>query len=131
LEQDKTELEQRKREELVSGAETVFSLLGGRSSRRISAAMSKHRMTQQSKGDVTESVDSIAEFQQQLAQLEQTRQQALDEAGSKWGEVVNNITEIPVLPKKTDIYVNLFGVAWLPYYLVKAGEQTLEIPAFG
>ncbi|HEX7620657.1 MAG TPA: hypothetical protein VF359_05605, partial [Anaerolineales bacterium] len=131
LEQDKTELEQRKREELVSGAETVFSLLGGRSSRRISAAMSKHRMTQQSKGDVTESVDSIAEFQQQLAQLEQTRQQALDEAGSKWGEVVNNITEIPVLPKKTDIYVNLFGVAWLPYYLIKAGEQTLEIPAFG
>jgi hypothetical protein len=131
LEQDKSEFEQRKREELVSGAETVFSLLGGRRSRRISAAFSKHRMTEQSKGDVTESVDAITQFKQQLAQLEQTRQQALDEAGSKWGDTVNNITEIPVLPKKTDIYVNLFGVAWLPYYQVKLGERMLEIPAFG
>jgi hypothetical protein len=130
LEQDKSELEQRKREELVSGAETVFSLLGGRSSRRISAAMSKHRMTQQSKGDVDESVDAIGDFKQQLAALEQTRQQVLDEAGSKWGDVVNNITEIPVLPKKTDIYVNLFGVAWLPFYLVNQGDKTLEIPAY-
>ncbi len=130
LEQDKSELEQRKREELVSGAETVFSLLGGRSSRRISAAMSKHRMTEQSKGDVDESVDAITGYRQQLAQLEQTRQQALDEAGSKWGEAVNAITEIPVLPKKTDIYVNLFGVAWLPYYQVKLGEKLLEIPAY-
>jgi hypothetical protein len=131
LQQDQTELEQRKREELVSGAETVFSLLGGHRSRRISSAMSKHRMTEQSKGDVNESVDVIAEYKQQLTQLEQTRQQALNEAGSKWGDVVNNITEIPVLPKKTDIYVNLFGVAWLPYYQVKSGEQTVELPAFG
>jgi hypothetical protein len=130
LDQDKAELEQRKREELVSGAETVFSLLGGRRSRSISAAMSKHRMTAQSKGDVTESVDAIAEYTKQLAQLAQTRQQILDEAGSKWGDVVNQITEIPVLPKKTDIYINLFGVAWLPYYQVKSGDQMLEIPAF-
>ncbi len=130
LEQDKSELEQRKREELVSGAETVFSLLGGRSSRRISAAMSKHRMTQQSKGDVDESVDAITDYNKQLAQLERTRQQALDEAGSKWGDAVNNITEIPVLPKKTDIYVNLFGVAWLPFYQVKLGDKTVEIPAY-
>jgi hypothetical protein len=88
-------------------------------------------MTEQSKGDVTESVDAITQFKLQLTQLEQTRQQALDEAGSKWGDTVNNITEIPVLPKKTDIYVNLFGVAWLPYYQVKLGERMLEIPAFG
>lgn len=131
LEQDKSEFEQRKREELVSGAETVFSLLGGRRSRRISAAFSKHRMTEQSKGDMDESVDTITQYQKQLAQLQQTRQQALDEAGSKWGDLVNAITEIPVLPKKTDIYVNLFGMAWLPYYQVKLGERMLEIPAFG
>ena len=131
LQQDQTELDERKREELVSGAETVFSLLGGRRSRRISAAMSKHRMTTQSKADVNESVDVIAEYKRQLAQLEQARQQALGEAGSKWGDVVNDVTELPILPKKTDVYVNLFGVAWMPYYQVKAAEQVVEIPAFG
>ena len=49
---------------------------------------------------------------------EADRQQALDLAGGQWGQVVNNITEIPVLPKKTDIYVNAFGVAWIPCYQV-------------
>jgi hypothetical protein len=130
LQQDQTELGERKREELVSGAETVFSLLGGRRSRSVSAAMSKHRMTAQSKADVNESVDVIAEYQQQLTQLEQARQQALVEAGSKWGDVVNDVSELPIMPKKTDIYVNLFGVAWMPYYQVHSGGQMLELLAF-
>jgi hypothetical protein len=130
LQQDQTELDERKREELVSGAETAFSLLSGRRSRRISSTMSKHRMTEQAKASVDESVDSIAEYKKQLDQLERTRQQALDQAGGQWGSVVNNITEIPVMAKRTDIYVNMFGVAWMPYYQVLSGGQTVEIPAF-
>jgi hypothetical protein len=130
LQQDQTELSERKREELVSGAETVFSLLGGRRSRRISSEMSKHRMTEQSKADVEESITAIEEYKRQLAQLEQSREQALSEAGSKWGKVVNDITEIPILAKKSDVYINLFGVAWFPYYQVNSGEQVIEIPAF-
>jgi hypothetical protein len=128
--QNQTQLEDRKREEVVSDAETVFSLLGGKRSRRISSTISKHRMTEQTKAQVTDAADAIAEFKQQLAQLQQARQQAMDEAGTKWGNAVNNITEIPILPKKTDIYVSLFGVAWMPYYLAKAGDQLVEIPAF-
>ena len=131
LQQDETELADRKREELVSGAETVFSLLGGKRSRRISSTMSKHRMTEQTKGDVDNSANAIEEFKEQLMRLEQSRQQAMDQAGTKWGEAVNNVTEIPVLPKKTDVYINMFGVAWLPYYQVKSGDRIVEIPAFG
>ncbi len=130
LQQNKNELEDRKREELVSDAETVFSLLGGRRTRRISSTMSKHRMTEQTKAEVDDSTDAIAEFKRQLEQLEQARQQALDEGGNKWGNAVNNITEIPILPKKTDIYVTLFGIAWMPYYQAKCGDQMVEIPAF-
>ena len=130
LQQDQTELGERKREELVTGAETVFSILGGKRTRRISAAMSKHRMTEQSKADVDESVDAIKEFEQQLTRLEQARQEALNGAAAKWGNAVNNISEIPILPKKTDVYVNLFGVAWMPYYQIKSADQSVELPAF-
>ncbi len=130
LQQDQTELSERKREELVSGAETVFSLLGGRRSRRISSEMSKHRMTEQSKADVEESITAIEEYKRQLAQLDQSREQALSEAGSKWGEAVNDITEIPILAKRSDVYINLFGVAWFPFYQVNSGGQVIEIPAF-
>ena len=93
--------------------------------------MSKHRMTEQTKGDVDNSANAIEEFKEQLMRLEQSRQQAMDQAGTKWGEAVNNVTEIPVLPKKTDVYINMFGVAWLPYYQVKSGDRIVEIPAFG
>lgn len=48
----------------------------------------------------------------------------------KLGDAVNNFIEIPILPKKTDNYVSLFGAAWRPYYQVKSGEQLFEIPAF-
>jgi polyhydroxyalkanoate synthesis regulator phasin len=130
LEQDQTELSERKREEFVSGAETVFSLLGGKRSRRISEAMSKHRMTEQSKADVDESEEAIDNYKKQLAQLEQAREQALNDAGSKWGDAVNDITEIPIPAKKADVYINLFGVAWFPYYQINSDGQTFEIPAY-
>ena len=131
LKMDEDEVSQRKGEELATHAENVLGLFGGRrSSRRLSSSLSKHRMTEQAKDEVQESVDALKQYDQELAQLEAARQQALDSAGSQWGDAVNNITEIPVLPKKTDIYVNVFGVAWLPYYQVKSGDQMLEIPAF-
>ena len=130
LQQNQAQLDDRKREELVSDAETVFSLLGGKRTRRISSTMSKHRMTEQSKGEVDDAANAITAFKGQLASLQQTRQQALDAAAAKWGNAVNNISEIPILPKKTDVYINLFGVAWMPYYQVKAGDQLVEIPAF-
>jgi len=130
LQQDQTELGERKREELVSGAETVFSLLGGRRSRRISSTMSKHRMTEQSKAEVEESLVAIEEFKNRLAELEQSRQQFLDAAGSKWGAAVNDINEIPIMAKKTDVHITLFGIAWFPYYQVNCARDVFEISAF-
>jgi hypothetical protein len=130
LQQDQTELSQRKREELVDGAETVFSLLGGKRSRRLSSTMSKHRMTEQSKAEVEESLDALEEYQKRLTELEELRRQALEEAGSKWGSQVNNIEEIRIPAKKTDIYVRFFGIAWFPYYQANADGTNLRLPAF-
>ena len=53
------------------------------------------------------------------------------EINSRWGDVVNDITEVTVSPKKTDVYVNLFGVAWMPYYIVQTDADKIELPAFG
>jgi hypothetical protein len=39
-------------------------------------------------------------------------------------------TEIPLSPTKSDIFSDVFGIAWVPYYIVKNGSQTVEIPAF-
>ncbi|MFH1909088.1 MAG: hypothetical protein ABIL11_17180, partial [Chloroflexota bacterium] len=132
LKMDEAELSARKVEELGTHAENLLGVFGGRrASRRLSTSLTKRRLTEQAKEDVVESVEAIQDYKQQLTQLEQARQQALGEASSKWGDVVNDITEITLTPKKMDVYVNLFGVAWMPYYLVQSGNETFELPAFG
>jgi hypothetical protein len=130
LKMDEVELGQRKGEELATHAENILGAFGGSRYRRLSTSLTKRRLTEQAKEDVQESIDSLEQYDQELQQLEETRQQALETASGSWGDAVNEITEVPVLPKKADIYIKLFGVAWMPYYQMVRNGQTLEIPAF-
>jgi F0F1-type ATP synthase membrane subunit b/b' len=132
LREDETELSQRKMEELGTHAENVLGLFGGRkSTRRLSSSLTKRRMTEQAKADVEESEDAIAQYEKDIQALEQERQSAIDEINDRWGDLVNDISEVTVTPKKTDIFVELFGVAWMPYYLIESGGGIIELPAFG
>ena len=115
----------------LSGAETVAGLFGIGRKKSLSTSVSKYRMAQNAKEDVQESVDAIAQYDKDLADLQRERDDAITEINERWSSVANETSEVSVTPKKTDIYVNLFGVAWKPYYIVQAGEETIELPAFG
>jgi hypothetical protein len=130
LEQDKAELSSRKLEEAGNVAETVAGLLGLTRKRSISSSLTKRRMTSQAKSDVDESIDAIEEYQKEIAEIEAQKEAALQAVNDKWGEVANLITEIPVAPQKNDILLDFFGVAWMPFHLVKIGEQMEELPGF-
>ncbi len=132
LKMDEAELQQRKGEELATHAENVLGVFGGRrSTRRLSSSLTKRRMTEQAKEDVDESIAALNQYDQEMNQLEEARQRALEDAGSRWDNVVNDINEITVVPKKTDIYVQVFGVAWIPCYQIESRGGTMELPAFG
>ncbi len=130
LREDESELSHRKWEEAGTHLENIFGG-GKRARRRVSTSLSKRRMTEKAKADVEESVDAIEDYEKQIADLEKRREEAVQEINDKWGHVVNDITEVTVTPKKTDVFVNLFGVAWVPYYVVQSGTETIEVPAFG
>jgi len=128
LEMDKAELQNRKIEELGTLGE---NLLGGRRvMRRVSTSLTKRRMTEQAKAEVEESVEAIAKYKQQLAALQAEQEAALAEVNDRWGHLVNDISEVTIAPKKTDIFVECFGVAWMPFYLVESGGGLVELPAF-
>jgi len=130
LQEDESELSHRKWEEAGTHLENIFG--GGKGARRrLSTSLSKRRMTEKAKADVEESVDAIADYEKQIADLEKQREEMVAEINSRWGDVVNDITEVTVSPKKTDVFLNLFGVAWVPYYVVQTGTETIELPAFG
>ena len=131
LQQDQVELNQRKTEGAANLLELGAGFVGLTRKKSITSQFTKQRLTEQAKANVEESVQAIAQYKKDLAALQQERDQTAAEINGRWGQVVNDISEVTVTPKKTDIYVNLFGVAWMPYYVVEADGQTLELPAFG
>ncbi|MBE0682666.1 MAG: DUF853 family protein [Anaerolineales bacterium] len=131
LQQDQADLQNRNIETGLSGAEAVAGLLGLGRKKSLSTSVSKFRMAQNAKEDVRESEESIAQYKKDLADLERQREDITTEVNDRWGSVVNEISEVRIKPKKTDIYVNIFGVAWKPYYVIQAGDETMELPAFG
>jgi hypothetical protein len=133
LREDEAELSGRKWEEGSHLLEIGASMLGiGRKKiSPVTSQISKNRLKNKAKEDVEESVDAIEQFKQQIADAENRRAETLAEINDRWGRVVNEITEVTIAPKKTDVFVKLFGVAWMPYYVIKAGTDTIELPAFG
>lgn len=129
LKEDEEELSQRKMEELGTHAENIFSLFSGRR-RRMSTSFTKRRMTAQAKADVEESVDAIEDYKKQIAELEKEKTQELQEVNNRWGEIANQVSEIPISPYKKDVLIDLFGVAWLPYHLVQKGDKESELPGY-
>jgi hypothetical protein len=130
LREDESELSQRKMEELGTHAENVLSLFRGRS-RRLSTSLSKRRMTEKAKADVEESLDTIEDLEEQIQDLEDEKDLALQEVERKWSEIIEQDTEIPVTPYKKDILIDLFGVAWMPYHIIRSGSRLSELPGYG
>ncbi len=130
LKQDQAELSSRRMEQLGTGLETVAGLFGLGRKRALTTNITKGRMASQAKGDVEESQDTIKDLQDQIKTLEADKEAALQAVKDKWGEVANQVTEIPIAPQKKDVLLDFFGVAWKPYYLVKTGAQLLELPGF-
>jgi hypothetical protein len=132
LREDEAELANRKLEEAGTHIENITGLFGGkRKASRLSSSLTKRRMTEQAKADVEESIEAIAQFKGQIAELQKRREEVMAELNDKWGSIVNESSELTVNPKKTDIFVDLFGVAWMPYYNVSVGGALIELPAFG
>ena len=129
LEEDQTELSQRKMEEMGTHAENLLGLLAGRR-RSMTTSLTKRRMTTKAKADVEESLDMIDQYKKEIEDLEKERLEELRDVEGKWQEVLEEVTEISVTPYKKDIMVELFGVGWFPYYLYQDQGKQIELAAF-
>jgi chromosome segregation ATPase len=130
LDQDESELSNRKMDELGTHAETVMKFFSKRR-KSLSSSMNKRRMTDKAKADVKESKDAIASLKQQIAELEKEKTAALEAIQDRWGEAAAAQEEIAVRPTKTNVYVELFGVAWVPYHLIQSGAEQFELSGYG
>lgn len=131
LREDQSDLQNRNIESGANLLELGAGLFGVGRKKSITTQFTKHRLSQNAKADVEESVEAIDQYKKDLTALLRERDDMIAELNERWGSVVNDISEVSIKPRKTDIYVNLFGVAWKPFYIVQAGGETIELPAFG
>jgi hypothetical protein len=139
LEQDEAELAERRREELLSGAESLLGLFSkrGRRSRRVfSRASRQRRYVQDAKGDVEESVETLDMYREQLEDLEAAWQTAAERVIAKWEGTLDEIREITVRAKRADIAIRFCGLAWFPFWEVvdatasEGGGASRFLPAY-
>lgn len=87
-------------------------------------------MTSEAKSSLAEEKIEVEIAQKNLDKMEQEMTEKISEVETLYKEKVHDVTEIPVTPMKKDIFLETFGIGWLPYYRVKTGDRTYEIPAY-
>jgi hypothetical protein len=120
---------QRKMEEIGTGVENVIGLFT-KSRRRVTTSLTKRRLTEDAKAKADDAKAAVVALQNQLAALDKERQSALQQTGVRWAKLVDNISEIPLTPQLKDVYLELFGVIWLPFYVLKVGDRVVELAAY-
>lgn len=140
IDQKQSTLNARRTDSLVKGASVagnvLLGLLGGSKSgiksaiSGGSATINKHRMAEEAAARLEQEKQELIVLEEQFAQLKSAMETEKADVLAKWQTVAEDVEEISVAPAKKDIYMELFGIAWLPYYTVKAGLEDRLIPAF-
>jgi DNA gyrase/topoisomerase IV subunit A len=101
----------------------VGLFLGRRSTRMASTALSKQRQASLAKMKAAEAGDTVEALQQEIKQLEEELQAQASTVRSRWEEALQKAEQVPVAPRRTDIEVDLFGLAWAPHWQVTYQDQ--------
>jgi flagellar biosynthesis chaperone FliJ len=132
MSKQEAEYNNRKWEENATHAENIFGVFTGKGSmRKVSTSITKRRLSEQAKADMDESATQVREYELQLRELEQRRNEIVESVNEKWAALVNQVNEIQLPAKRSDVYVEYFGVAWQPFYLVRAAGEVYELPGSG
>jgi hypothetical protein len=140
LAREEAQYDARKREELISAGESLVGLLGvfggRRSSRSLSRAATKRRLTAEAKADVSEAEAAVERLEEQIEELRQEMEADADAITRKWADTLDEIETYTVHPRRVDVDVQVVTLAWAPYWeigtLSARGDVTHDgVPAWG
>ncbi len=119
LEEDRAEYEGRKREELLSAGETMVGMLGifgRRTSRGLSTAARKRRLTSKARADIAESEEEIERLEAEIEEMGQEMEEEAQAIAEKWADAAEEIETYTIKPRRSDVEVDLVTLAWAPYW---------------
>lgn len=123
----------RKQDALISAGETVFNLFSGRR-RSVSAAVNKVTRSATVKHDIEAAEEQVESVQADLLNMQEELKVQTEEITANWERTLGDLEEVAIKPRRTDVNVALFALAWAPHwqivYQVGAVTQTQTVPAF-
>ncbi|MGQ9767892.1 MAG: ATP-binding protein [Anaerolineae bacterium] len=127
-------------EEGLSGLASVAGFLGiggsrSRSLGKLATAATKRRMTTSAKMEIEEAEAAIARIKAEDAELKAELEREANELTEYWSKAGQDIEEIKVMPRKTDIKVQLVALAWAPaweitYEDLRGRVRVESVPAY-
>ncbi len=141
LSEDKAQLTGRVGEEILSGLDSVAGLFGLFGSRRrksvssLSKVATKRRITAQAQANIDESKAEIGRIEKDLATLQSDMEAEMSEATQEWTQSAEQVEEVKVAPRKSDVDVHLVALAWTPSWEVSYQDgrglaRTDTVPAY-
>ncbi len=125
LKKDQTVYDSRKQQEMLSAGGSLLSLFGGRKKQLTSAlgsASQRRQMTERAKQEIVESQETIAQLNQQIADVQADLEAISRESMARWDQAQHDIEEYLVRPRKTDVNIQHLAVAWTPQWLVTISD---------
>jgi len=115
LVQDRTELSGRKREELLGGVESVFNFITGhRQNYAVAFGARRRREVEASQQAMQVAEEALSKLSADLRAVAEEYKAALSHVSDKWMRALNDVTDVPLAPKKGDIFADLIALAWVP-----------------
>jgi hypothetical protein len=130
IEQDQADLDARRREETLGIAESAFNFLTGRRpTYAVTWAARRRRWTQRAESDVQESEDTIADLRDMAEQLQNALDEEIAEINERWASIFESAQTIQIQARKSDISVDVFGLAWVPFWHIvgQVNDATREL----
>ncbi|MCB0105814.1 MAG: hypothetical protein KDE53_07890 [Caldilineaceae bacterium] len=131
----------RKQQEVIGIGESVLGwVLGRRSTRSLSTAANRRRMTAKAGQDVEETRQEIDDLKKEIAELELDLKEQVEDITVKWASLLDNLDTEEITPRRTDVDVRELLLAWLPSWVIRyqdGGRSTsdtvaaYQLPAVG
>lgn len=115
LERREADARARKQDALLTAGETVLSLFSGRR-RSIAVAARKATRISSSKTEIQAASERIDVLQADMEKLQQALKDETDAIVRRWESALERFETISVKPRRTDISVSVFSIAWAPHW---------------
>ena len=95
-----------------------------------SRASRKRTLTTKAKADVEESLSTIEDLEAQLEALTEEWEAQAEEINARWADTLEEIEEVAINPRRTDVMVAYCGLAWVPTWQVTLEDgRSIDLPA--